>query len=194
MGAAKRFGKKCLEVTSVPQFPDPISIGGHKTSRKSEPLHTVDMAKVDGAAGLIPNAANRSRLGKAQASPIADSNEVIRRRDGDAQVPERVSRLDGSILLSIISTAELEAGVYRDPSQVGVRRPRLDARLRALPVLTFDYAAADAYRLIVEAVGYSRRKLLDRRIAAQALVHQATLVTQNSADFQDVAGLNILTW
>jgi predicted nucleic acid-binding protein len=47
---------------------------------------------------------------------------------------------------------------------------------------------------IVEVAGYSRRKILDRMIAAQALVHRATLVTQNPADFKDVPGLKLLTW
>ena len=61
-------------------------------------------------------------------------------------------------------------------------------------MLAFDDAAADAYRGIVEAVGYSRRKLLDRMIAAQALVHRATLATQNAADFSDVPGLDLLAW
>ena len=66
--------------------------------------------------------------------------------------------------------------------------------LAALPVLAFDDTAADAYRQIVEAVGYSRRKLLDRMIAAQALVHRATLVTVNASDFRDVPGLESLSW
>ena len=63
-----------------------------------------------------------------------------------------------------------------------------------LPVLGFDDVAADAYRQIVEAVGYSRRQLLDRMIAAQALVHRAMLVTMNAAGFRDVPGLELLSW
>ena len=66
--------------------------------------------------------------------------------------------------------------------------------LATLPVLAFDETAADAYRQIVEAVGYSRRKLLDRMIAAQALVHRATLVTLNAGDLRDVPGLDLLPW
>jgi predicted nucleic acid-binding protein len=58
----------------------------------------------------------------------------------------------------------------------------------------FDGAAADAYGTIVAHAGYSRRKLLDRMIAAQALVHRATLVTMNPDDFADVAGLTVVAW
>jgi tRNA(fMet)-specific endonuclease VapC len=97
-------------------------------------------------------------------------------------------------LLSVITRVGLEGGVYRDLAQAGIRRPRLDAMLVSLPVLAFDETAADAYRQIVEAVGYSRRKLLDRMIAAQALVHRATLVTLNAGDFRDVPGLDLLPW
>ncbi len=97
-------------------------------------------------------------------------------------------------MLSVITRVELEGGVYRDPAQAGIRRPRLDAMLVTLPVLAFDETAADAYRQIVEAVGYSRRRLLDRMIAAQALVHRATLVTLNAGDFRNVPGLDLLPW
>ncbi|MBP7650124.1 MAG: PIN domain-containing protein [Phenylobacterium sp.] len=125
---------------------------------------------------------------------LLDTNVLIGLRDGDPEMTARVAALDGAILMSIISRVELEGGVHRDPSQAGLRRPRLDALLAALPVLAFDDTAADAYRGIVESAGYSRRKLLDRMIAAQALVHRATLVTANPADFQDVPGLDLLAW
>jgi predicted nucleic acid-binding protein len=125
---------------------------------------------------------------------LLDTNVAIHLRDGGQAVTSQVAALEGAILLSVISRVELEGGVYRDPAQVGIRRPRLDAMLAALPVLAFDDSAADAYRQIVGAVGYSRRKLLDRMIAAQALVHRATLVTLNASDFRDVPGLELLSW
>jgi tRNA(fMet)-specific endonuclease VapC len=125
---------------------------------------------------------------------LLDTNVAIHLRDGDKTVTSQVAALESAILLSIISRVELEGGVYRDPAQTGIRRPRLDAMLAALPVLAFDDTAADAYRQIVEAVGYSRQKLLDRMIAAQALVHRATLVTLNANDFRDVPGLELLSW
>lgn len=125
---------------------------------------------------------------------LLDTNVAMHLRDGDETVTSQIAALEGAILLSVISRVELEGGVYRDPAQAGIRRPRLDAILAALPVLAFDDAAADAYRQIVEAVGYSRRKLLDRMIAAQALVHRATLVTLNVTDFRDIPGLELLSW
>ena len=125
---------------------------------------------------------------------LLDTNIVIRLRDGDAEIAGKVAALEGAVLLSVVSRVELEGGVYRDPSLADLRRRRLDAILAAMQVLAFDDAAADAYGAIVEAAGYSRRKLLDRMIAAQALVHHATLVTQNPADFQDIPGLDVLAW
>jgi tRNA(fMet)-specific endonuclease VapC len=96
--------------------------------------------------------------------------------------------------MSIVTRVELEGGVYREPAHARVRRARLDTILAAIPSVAFDDAAADAYGEIVANAGYSRRKLLDRMIAAQALVHRATLVTINADDFSDVPGLSLLTW
>jgi len=66
--------------------------------------------------------------------------------------------------------------------------------LAAIPTLAFDDAAADAYGAIVAHAGYSRRKLLDRMIAAQALVHRVALVTLTASDVTDVAGLQVIAW
>ena len=74
---------------------------------------------------------------------------------------------------------------------------RLDVVLGAIPTLNFDAAAADAYAGIVAQIGSSRRTLLDRMIAAQALVHRATLATlatRNADDFSDIPGLSLLRW
>lgn len=125
---------------------------------------------------------------------LLDTNVAIHLRDGDATVTAKIQAAGEPLLLSIVTRIELEGGVYRDPAQIGVRRVRLDAILSTIPVLDFDEASADAYRMIVETAGYSRRKLLDRMIASQALAHRATLATLNQADFSDVPGLQLLAW
>ena len=66
--------------------------------------------------------------------------------------------------------------------------------MTAIPTIAFDDAAADAYGAIVASAGYSRRKLLDRMIAAQALVHRASLATMNADDYSDIPGLSLLVW
>ena len=125
---------------------------------------------------------------------LLDTNVLIGLRDGDPSITKRVAALDGAVLMSLVSRVELEGGVYREPSQAAARGPRLAAILETLPAIAFDDASAEAYRMIVQSAGYSRRKLLDRMIAAQALVLRATLVTRNPTDFQDVPGLDLLTW
>ncbi len=123
-----------------------------------------------------------------------DTNVAIHLRDGNGEVIAKITALEGAVLFSVVSRVELEGGVYRDSAQAPGRRPRLNAMLDILPILAFDDAAGDAYRTIVEAAGYSRRKLLDRMVAAQALVHRATLVTMNGEDVRDIPGLSLLEW
>lgn len=125
---------------------------------------------------------------------LLDTDVAIHLRDGDPAVTARVAALDGAVLMSVVTRVELEGGVHREPAHAGVRRARLDAMLAAIPALAFDDAAADAYGAIVARAGYSRRKLLDRMIAAQALVHRATLITQNAGDFADIVGLQLDAW
>ena len=125
---------------------------------------------------------------------IIDTNIAIDLRDGDQMMIDRVAALDGAVLLSVVSRVELEGGVYQIPAESGRRRARLDGLLTVLPVLDFDERCADAYRSIIERAGYSRRKVLDRMIAAQALVANATLITCNGDDFRDVPGLTLIEW
>ncbi len=125
---------------------------------------------------------------------LLDTNVAIHLRDGDPAVTARVAALEGAVLMSVVTRVELEGGVYREPEHAAVRRARLDVILASIPVLAFDGAAADAYGAVVAHAGYSRRKLLDRMIAAQALVHRATLVTFDRGDFADVVGLQLEAW
>lgn len=126
---------------------------------------------------------------------ILDTSVAIHLRDGDLAVRERLAALEGDVMLSILTRVELEGGVIRsDPDEGALRRSRVDTMLRIFPTLDFDAPAADKYGVIIRAVGYSRRKVIDRMIAAQALLRDATLVTMNGADFRDVPGLKLLAW
>jgi len=121
---------------------------------------------------------------------LLDTNVAIHLRDGDAAITQRVAALDDAVLTSIVTRVELEGGVYREPSQAHLRRARLDA----IPTLGFGDEAAEAYGAIVASAGYSRRKLLDRMIAAQAVVHRASLITLNRDDIADIPDLLLVAW
>lgn len=125
---------------------------------------------------------------------LLDTDVAIHLRDGDSAITAKVGALDDAVLMSIITRVELEGGVYREPDHAQVRRARLDAILAAIPTIAFDDAAADACGAIVARAGYSRRKLLDRMIAAQALIHRSTLVTINAGGYADVPRLSLLAW
>jgi predicted nucleic acid-binding protein len=125
---------------------------------------------------------------------LLDTDVAIHLRDGDPSITSKVAALRDAVLMSIVTRIELEGGVYRDPANAPIRRARLDAMLAAIPAIAFDDAAAAAYGAIVAHAGCSRRKLLDRMIAAQALVHRATVVTLNTGDYADVPNLALLPW
>ncbi len=125
---------------------------------------------------------------------LLDTNIAIALRDGVETIHARIGALDDAVLFSALTRAELEGGVYRDPSQTTRRRAFLDTILEAVPVLPFDNACAEEYGRIVSLLGYSRRQMIDRMIAAQAIVAQATLITLNSADFEAIPGLRFESW
>ena len=124
---------------------------------------------------------------------MLDTSAAIHLRDGDLEVRRRVDGLDGPVVLSVLTRVELEGGVDRsDPTRRALRRARLDVILAAFQTLPLEPSVADRYRTIVEGAGYSRRKVVDRVIAAHALDLQATLVTMNPDDVKDVQGLKVL--
>ncbi|QYE34775.1 PIN domain-containing protein [Polymorphobacter sp. PAMC 29334] len=125
---------------------------------------------------------------------LIDTNIAIHLRDLHDAVTERVASLDSLPLLSIVSRVELEGGVIRFSELREFRRSRVDSITRNLTVLDFGVPELAAYRRIVEVAGYSRPRILDRMIAATALVHDLTVITMNGSDFRDAPGLKLEIW
>lgn len=96
--------------------------------------------------------------------------------------------------MSIITLVELLAGVATDKSTGSSRAALIEPLRQMLPILPFQEAEADAYGAIVAVLGFDRRKVLDRMIAAQAIVAGRTLITINERDFADVPGLDLEVW
>jgi tRNA(fMet)-specific endonuclease VapC len=124
---------------------------------------------------------------------LLDTSVLIPLRDRDDKIIAKLALLNGPILVSIISVVELVGGVERDRVMAIPRRLSLENLLKGVQVLNYEMAEARAYGQIVAVAGYSRRKILDRMIAAQALVAGATLVTLNHDDFTDIPNLKVHT-
>jgi tRNA(fMet)-specific endonuclease VapC len=92
----------------------------------------------------------------------------------------------GEIAVSSISYAEVALGTY-----VGKAPPAgvLDAFIRVIPVVPFDEAAAREYARLP-----FKRARFDRLLAAHALSIDATVITNNEADFAEVPGLRTENW
>lgn len=127
-------------------------------------------------------------------SAIIDTDIAIHLRDSDDWVIQRYQALEERPALSIISVIELEGGIAARPDLAAARRASLDFLVARLAVLDFDGRAVAAYRNIIAATGHSRSRLLDRMIAATALVHERVLITANGADFRDIPGLKLEIW
>lgn len=127
-------------------------------------------------------------------SVLIDTNIAIHLRDSDQWAVERYRALTELPALSIISIVELEDGIASRPDLASSRRAALDFLMARLEVLDFGGSAASAYREIVAALGYSRARLLDRMIAATAIVHRRVLITANGTDFRDIPGLQLEIW
>ena len=125
---------------------------------------------------------------------LIDTNIAIHARDGTEAVLAKLAAHDGAVLLSALSLAELQRGVYRDPKQTPLRQARLEVLLRGLPVLPFDARAALAYGRIIAQCGWARGRDYDRMIAAHAISSDCILVTNNLADFRDIPGLSVENW
>jgi tRNA(fMet)-specific endonuclease VapC len=100
----------------------------------------------------------------------------------------------GDVVMSVVVYAELRAGL-----EISSPHHAQDERLLALlteriPVMPFTQDAAQAYGVLRAALRERRRDAFDRLIAAHAIAVDATLVTNNQADFQDYPGLRLENW
>lgn len=125
---------------------------------------------------------------------LLDTSVATEVRDRSRDILDKLQSLSGRLAISVITRVELEGGVHREPSSAALRRQRLDVFLSFMPVLPFEEKDAEKYGLILRSRGFSRRKILDRMIAAQALNAQATLVTLNPQDFEEITDLEVLGW
>jgi tRNA(fMet)-specific endonuclease VapC len=136
---------------------------------------------------------SRTGLACTDLNYVLDTSVAILLRDDAELATPLLAALDIRPVFSAITKVELEGGVYARPEMLMQRRLRLDALLRKIEVVDFDSDMATVYGRIVEQRGFSRRKIIDRMIAATALSRDAVLVTANPADFAEIDGLKLET-
>jgi len=125
---------------------------------------------------------------------LVDTNVAIELRDGSPAISARMATLTSRPSMSLLTLVELEGGVYSRPELLRSRRNAVDALLGRLSVEPFDARTIAAYGRIVAVYGFSRRRILDRLIAATAIVNDLTLITINADDFRDIPGLKLEVW
>lgn len=125
---------------------------------------------------------------------LIDTDVFIHWTEGHETVRARLAESGSLPLISAITRAELEGGVYRDPEFASERRALLDAYLAELDVLPFTSETARQYGDIIAVTGFARRRVNDRMIAATAIVHELPFATINASDFLDVPSLRLEDW
>ena len=125
---------------------------------------------------------------------LIDTNVAIYLRDLDDEILDRVRSLPTMPKMSLLSWVELESGVAAQPELADQRRIRLDRLLARFTIIDLDPPIVDAYRTIIAATGFSRRRIIDRLIAATAIGHGLTLITINGSDFAGIPNLKLEIW
>jgi tRNA(fMet)-specific endonuclease VapC len=125
---------------------------------------------------------------------LIDTTIAIHARDGTDSVLKKLAEHDGAVLMSALSLAELQRGLYKNPAYTAIRRVRLDVLMEHIPILPFDAASARIYGQIIAQCGWVKGRDYDRMIAAHAISTDSVLVTDNAADFRDIVGLTSENW
>lgn len=127
---------------------------------------------------------------------LLDTNIVIAAMKG---LPEVRSRLEATplsqLILSTIVLGELEFGAEKSAHPTR-NRSRLEELREKLPVVGVSADVSRCYGQIRATLEKNGTKIgaNDLWIAAQALAHQAILVTDNHREFSRISGLRIENW
>ncbi len=98
------------------------------------------------------------------------------------------------LFVSAITVAELEFGAARRHSNALKRR--IDGLVRLVQVISLDQVAAERYGAVAAHLEQKGTPIgeFDTLIAAQALSHRLTLVSNNTKHFSRIPGLKLENW
>ena len=128
-------------------------------------------------------------------SHLLDTNICAAHFRRPSGLAHRFVQYGGGLFIPSVVLAELYAGAYHVPNPSPLLQKIVDL-LQDVQVLPFDEDCAEQF-------GKVRGPLLrrgisvpvvDLMIASVALVHDLTVVTHNTADFQNIPGLRLDDW
>lgn len=124
---------------------------------------------------------------------VLDTSAAIALLNDTRRYAERLAGVQ-TLSISVVTLVELIGGRRADDPNADLREAQLRDFVSMTTTTPFDVDMAEAYGRIVAALGFSRRQVLDRMIAATALVLGATLVTLNPDDFRAIPHLRVEAW
>ncbi|MEX2560124.1 MAG: type II toxin-antitoxin system VapC family toxin [Pirellulales bacterium] len=126
---------------------------------------------------------------------LLDTNICSAHMRHPSGLAHRFFQYAGGIAIPTVVLAELYAGAYKHPNPPKLLGLIADL-LREVTVLDFDSAGAEQFGkvqggLMQQGISVPTADLM---IAAVALVYNLTLVTNNTADSQNIPGLRLDDW
>ena len=126
---------------------------------------------------------------------LLDTNICIAHLNGDPRVQIPMEQQVDELAVPTLTAAELHYR-FSKSAKANENLPRLRQFLGSFPVIDFDLESAEIFgqiKLHLERIG-RKTGVVDLLIAAIALRHDATLVTHNTRDFQDVPRVKLQDW
>lgn len=128
---------------------------------------------------------------------LVDSDILIYYTNGVLETHDLIEHLAPvGLAVSAVSYMETQQGIRRSPIPHDAQT-RLDDLLEAVPIVAFSRSEALRCAQLRETLRNQgsrvRQWALDLMIAATALEHGFTLLTNNPADYRDVPGLQVET-
>lgn len=126
---------------------------------------------------------------------LLDTNICSAHMRRPARLAHRFIQSVGQLAIPTIVLAELYAGAHRHSNPTRLLTLIGDL-MQEVDVLDFDTACAEQFgkvrgQLLQQGISVST---VDLMIASVALVHDLTLVTNNTVDFRNVPGLRLEDW
>src|SRR6266700_7159305 len=128
---------------------------------------------------------------------LIDTDLVIDHLEHIIEANQLLDRLaPEGIAISIITYMEAYQGVVRSMNAKEARA-KFQAFRRSVPVLPFSLSVAKRCASLREHLKKEQKRVKSRALdlinAAIAIEHNLTLVTRNTADYQDIPGLQLYT-